>query len=127
MELSRAWGECNEKEGGKAERGKRREKTTIDFRRIVYSQLPRYIVFDLHEIGLFDVLGTGRAEKLLNMEPNAQEVRAKCMRNLGRADVRELAIHRRVRKVSYSRRCAEASTVKAYREQGLSLVPGIYG
>jgi hypothetical protein len=42
---SRAWGKCDDKEGGKAERGKLWEKIAIDFRRIVYSQLPRYIAF----------------------------------------------------------------------------------
>ena len=40
-------------------------------------------------------------------------------------DIRELAIHRRVGRLSYSRRCAEASAVQAHEEQGQSLAPGM--
>jgi len=38
---------------------------------------------------------------------------------------RELAIHRRVSRLSYSRRCAEASAVQAYVKQGIPLAPGM--
>lgn len=43
------------------------------------------------------------------------------------ADVnaREMAIHRRVSRLNYSRRCAEASAVKAHLERGISLAPGM--
>jgi DNA polymerase I len=41
------------------------------------------------------------------------------------ADVRELAIHRRVSRLKYSRRCAEASAVQAYIKRGLPLAPGM--
>ena len=47
------------------------------------------------------------------------------MDDLGNADVRELAIHRRVSRLKYSRRCAEASAVQAYLKQGLPLAPGM--
>jgi DNA polymerase, archaea type len=47
------------------------------------------------------------------------------MVELGEADVRELAIHRRVSKMNYSRRCAEASAVQAYEKQGIPLAPGM--
>jgi DNA polymerase, archaea type len=40
-------------------------------------------------------------------------------------DVRDLAIHRRVSRLNYSRRCAEASAVKAHLERGMSLAPGM--
>jgi hypothetical protein len=40
-------------------------------------------------------------------------------------DIKELAVHRRVSKLGYSRRCAEASAVKAYLKQGIFLAPGI--
>jgi len=54
-----------------------------------------------------------------------QEVREKYMAGLDDADIRELAIHRRLSRVSYSKRCAEASAVKAYQKRGISLAPGM--
>jgi DNA polymerase elongation subunit (family B) len=44
---------------------------------------------------------------------------------LDSADVRELSIHRRVSRLNYSRRCAEASAMKAHMKQGLPLAPGM--
>jgi hypothetical protein len=41
------------------------------------------------------------------------------------ADVKELAIHRRLSRLNYSRRCAEASAMKAYQKRGLKLSPGM--
>ena len=41
------------------------------------------------------------------------------------ADVRELAIHRRVSRLNYSRICAEASAVQAHIKQGIPLAPGM--
>jgi DNA polymerase I len=46
------------------------------------------------------------------------------MRDLEDADVRELAIPRRVSRMNYLRRCAEASAVQAYHKRCLSLAPG---
>ncbi|OPX75854.1 MAG: DNA polymerase I [Methanosaeta sp. PtaB.Bin018] len=40
-------------------------------------------------------------------------------------DVRALAIHRRVGRMNYSRRCAEASAVQAHLRQGIRLAPGM--
>ena len=45
------------------------------------------------------------------------------MDKLDGADVKELAIHRRVSRLDYSRRCAEASAVQAHMKQGLPLAP----
>jgi DNA polymerase I len=59
------------------------------------------------------------------IRPMAQEVRAKYMDGLKDVDVRELAIHRRVSRTNYSRRCAEASAVQAYQKRGLPLAPGM--
>jgi DNA polymerase I len=59
------------------------------------------------------------------VEPVAQAVRKKYMQGLDCVDVRELAIHRRLSRINYSRRCAEASAVQEYRRSGLSLVPGM--
>jgi DNA polymerase, archaea type len=75
---------------------------------------------------LFDVLAKARSrEELRRIEPMAQEVRKRYMLELESADVRELAIHRRLSRVNYSRRCAEASAVRAYQKRGLSLAPGM--
>jgi DNA polymerase I len=75
---------------------------------------------------LFEVLAEARGlAELRRIEPKAREVRRRYMEKLGEADVRELAIHRRVSRMSYSRRCAEASAVKAHLERGVSLAPGM--
>jgi DNA polymerase, archaea type len=75
---------------------------------------------------LFDVLAKARSKDELRMiEPMAKEVYRKYIRELEDADVRELAIHRRVSRMNYSRRCAEASAVKAYQKLGLPLAPGM--
>jgi DNA polymerase elongation subunit (family B) len=47
------------------------------------------------------------------------------MRDLKCADVRKLVIRRRVSRLNYSRRCAEASVVQAYLKRGLPLAPGM--
>jgi DNA polymerase elongation subunit (family B) len=41
------------------------------------------------------------------------------------ADIKELAIHKRVRRLNYSRRCAEASAAQAHIKQGIQLAPGM--
>lgn len=78
------------------------------------------------QLELFDVLSKAKSrEELREVEPDAKEVRKKYMRELDCADVRDLAIHRRLSRIHYSRRCAEASAVKAYRNRGFSLAPGM--
>ena len=47
------------------------------------------------------------------------------MDGLDGADVKELAIHRRVSRLNYFRRCAEASSVQAHMRQGFPLAPAI--
>lgn len=75
---------------------------------------------------LFEVLGEARSrEELRKMEPKAREVRGRYMDELGEVDLQELAIHRRVSRMSYSRRCAEASAVQAHLRQGIRLAPGM--
>jgi DNA polymerase I len=74
----------------------------------------------------FDVLAEARSmDELRMIEPMAREVHEKYMRELEYADIRELAIHRRVSRINYSRRCAEASAVKAYQKSGLPLATGM--
>jgi len=41
------------------------------------------------------------------------------------ADVKDMAIHRRVSRLNYTRRCAEASAVRAHMKQGIPLAPGM--
>ena len=75
---------------------------------------------------LFEVLGEARSrEELRGIEPKARGVARSYMEELVEADVRELAIHRRVSRLSYSRRCAEASAVQAHLKQGIPLAPGM--
>ena len=47
------------------------------------------------------------------------------MDELDDADVKELAIRRRVSRLNYSRRCTEASAVQAHMKQGIQLAPGM--
>jgi DNA polymerase I len=75
---------------------------------------------------LFDVMAKARRmDELRMIEPMAQEVRAKYMDGLRNVDVKDLAIHRKVSRMNYSRRCAEASAVQAYQKRGLPLAPGM--
>jgi DNA polymerase elongation subunit (family B) len=74
---------------------------------------------------LFAVLGEARVGGRRRIEPKALEVYRRYGDGLADVDVRELAIHRRVSRLSYSRRCAEASAVKAHLKCGVSLAPGM--
>ncbi len=87
---------------------------------------PEYV--ERMQMELFEVLAGARSRKELAMvEPKAREVRAKYTKKLENncIDIKELAIHRRVGRPGYSRRCAEASAVRAHKKQGLSPVPGM--
>ena len=64
-------------------------------------------------------------EGLRQIEPKAREVYRRYVDELEGADVKELAIHRRVGKLNYSRRCAEASAVQVHMKQGIPLAPGM--
>ena len=54
-----------------------------------------------------------------------QEVFRRYMDELDGAGIRELAIHRRVSRMKYSRRCADVSTVQAHLKRRLPLAPGM--
>ena len=82
---------------------------------------PEYVNKMQQEV--FDVLAEARSlEELRKMEPKAREVYTMYMDLLDDVDVRELAIHRRVSRLNYSRRCAEASAVQAHVKQGIPLL-----
>jgi hypothetical protein len=59
------------------------------------------------------------------IESKARRVYRRYMDELDGADVKELAIHKRVSKQNYSRRCAGASAVQAHIWQGIPLAPGM--
>jgi DNA polymerase elongation subunit (family B) len=85
---------------------------------------PEYVNNMQQEV--FQVLAEARSlEDLRKIEPKAREVYRRYLDELDGADVRELAIHRRISRLKYSRRCAEASAVQAHMKQGLPLAPGM--
>jgi DNA polymerase, archaea type len=74
----------------------------------------------------FEVLAEAKSLKdLRRIEPKARQVYRRYMDELDGADVKELAIHKRVSRLNYSRRCAEASAVQAHMKQGIPLAPGM--
>jgi DNA polymerase elongation subunit (family B) len=78
------------------------------------------------QLELFEVLSLARSrEELQGVEPRAREIARRYRDGLEEAEVRELAIHRRVSRLRYSRRCAEASAVQAHLRQGIPLAPGM--
>ncbi|MGD0954739.1 MAG: DNA polymerase I, partial [Methanotrichaceae archaeon] len=85
---------------------------------------PEYVNKMQQEV--FEILANARSlEDLRWIEPKAQQVYRRYMDELDGADVKELAIHKRVSKLNYSRRCAEASAVQAHMKQGFPLAPGM--
>ncbi len=87
---------------------------------------PRYV--QRMQTDLFEVLAGARSrEELRLVKPEAEEVHAKYIRELEDAgiEVQDLAIHRRVSRLSYTRRCAEASAVRALQLAGLRPAPGM--
>ena len=85
---------------------------------------PEYVNRMQREV--FEVLAEARSlEDLRRIEPKARQVYRRYMDELDGADVKELAIHRRVSRLNYSRRCAEASAVQAHMKQGIPLAPGM--
>ena len=79
---------------------------------------PEYVNKMQQEV--FEVLAEAKSlEDLRQIKPKAREVYRRYLDELDGADVKELAIHRRVSRLNYSRRCAEASAVQAQREESL--------
>ena len=85
---------------------------------------PEYVNKIQQEV--FEILAEARSLKdLRGTESEARQVYRRYMDELDGADVKELAIHRRVSRLNYSRRCAEAFAVQAHMKQGLPLAPGM--
>ena len=75
---------------------------------------------------LFLLLAEARSlQELRGLEGRAGEIRRRYSQGLNSAGAGELAIRRRVSRLSYSRRCAEASAVGAWQKSGLPLFPGM--
>jgi len=74
----------------------------------------------------FEVLAEAKSlEDLRLIEPKARGVYRRYMDELDAVDVKDLAIHRRVSRLNYSGRCAEASAVQAHMKRGIPLAPGM--
>jgi DNA polymerase I len=83
---------------------------------------PEYVNKMQQEV--FEVLVEAKSlEDLRRIEPKARQVYRRYMDELDGADVKELAIHRMVSRLNYSRRCAEASAVQAHMKQGIPQAP----
>lgn len=85
---------------------------------------PQYICRMQQE--LFELLAsTSSREEISRAKPQAQQIRRKYLAGLKDANIREMVIHRRVGRLSYSKRCAQASAVQAHEKLGLRLAPGM--
>ena len=85
---------------------------------------PEYVNKMQQEV--FEILAEARSLKdLRGIESKARRVYRRYMDELDAVNVKELAIHRRVSRLNYSRRCAEASAVQAHMKQGIPLAPGM--
>jgi DNA polymerase I len=80
---------------------------------------PEYVRRMQQELFEFLAQARGKAE-LRIVEPKAQKVRDRYMQELVGADVKDLAIHRKLSLMKYSRRCAEA-----YQKCEVPLAPGM--
>jgi DNA polymerase I len=85
---------------------------------------PEYVNRMQQEV--FGVLTEARSvEELQKLQPKARKIYMRYLEELDDAEMRELAICRRVSRLNYSRRCAEASAVQAHVKQGIALSPGM--
>ncbi len=64
-------------------------------------------------------------EELKSLEGKLKEIYEGYLKNLRYANPEELVIRRRIGKLNYSRRCPEASAIKAYGRLGIELSPGM--
>jgi DNA polymerase I len=75
---------------------------------------------------LFQLLAEARnLGEIRGLEAQAGEIRRRYSQGLNSAGAGELAVRRRVSRLSYSRRCAEASAVEAWQRSGRPLFPGM--
>lgn len=85
---------------------------------------PPYVARMQKEI--FELLaGASSGKELQKAEPAARRTLERYREALPQAKPQEMVIRRRVGRTSYSRRCAEASAIKAHQRLGLQLEPGM--
>ena len=74
---------------------------------------------------LLEAIGQAKScEELSLLGERAREIKNRYTTGLGQADPKDLAIHRRVSRINYSRRCAEGSAIKELKKQGITISPG---
>jgi DNA polymerase I len=69
--------------------------------------------------------GAESIDELNRIKPQAQEILDRYHRGLQGADPSEMIIHRRISKLSYEKRCVQASAIDAYRKRGVKVSPGM--
>jgi DNA polymerase I len=78
------------------------------------------------QLEMLRTMGQARSiEELRGTERKVGEIYSRYLDDLMDADLGELVIHRRLSRLNYSRRCAEASAVQAYRRLGIQVAPGM--
>jgi DNA polymerase I len=78
------------------------------------------------QMEVFAKMGEARSiDELRRIKPQAQEIVDRYHRGLQGADPSEMIIHRRISKLSYEKRCVQASAIDAYRKRGVKVSPGM--
>jgi DNA polymerase I len=78
------------------------------------------------QTGMLDLLGTASSRHEINEVSNAvRELYRDAKKGLFTASPQEMAIHRQVSRLDYSRNCPEASAVRACRAAGIQVSPGM--
>ena len=78
------------------------------------------------QLEVFAKMGEARSiDDLRRIKPQAQEIMDRYHRGLQGADPSEMVIHRRISKLSYEKRCVQASAIDAYRKRGVKVSPGM--
>ena len=67
----------------------------------------------------------GALVELRKLEGPVRDIYQKYLAGLCTADVRDFIISRRISRLTYAHRCLEASAVQAYRNQGVTVAPGM--
>jgi len=80
------------------------------------------------QLEMFDVMARAEnVKELLALKDELVEIYLRYMDGLKRGEVEppQLSMRRRISKLNYSRRCAEASVIKAYQRLGVPVTPGM--
>jgi DNA polymerase I len=78
------------------------------------------------QMEVFAKMGEARKiEELRRIKPQALEIAKRYHRELPSADPSQMVIHRRISKLSYEKRCVQASAIAAYRRKGVKVSPGM--